>query len=489
VEDAPPDIIMKVSEHRVDLPGVIIEEEPYRSYPHGTLAGTIMGYVGQISQDELKQLGDRGYRGRDRIGKTGLEREFEEYLRGQDGVTQVEVDSLSRPRGTVGYTEPVGGATLVLTIDARVQQAAEDALRAQLASLATGKYRNARAGAAVAIDPRTGEILALASEPGYDPGWFVPKISEENWRRVSTGVSALFNRAVSGAYPPGSTFKPFTAMAALESGQVSLDERFLCTPSVSSRYYGKKCSVWSNGRTHGSQNLFQGMSNSCNIVFYELGRRLTADQMAAMAKAFGLSYPTGLRYNPPEAAGAVPDSAVREFMPGERLSYAIGQQVTVTPLQMAAAYGGIAMRGTIYTPHLVRQVVTPEGAVVADIKPEVARKADLSKKSWDFLHASLAEVTRTGTAAWAYRGFPIPAAGKTGTAQSPPGDPHGWFAGWAPASDPEIVVAVLIEQGGGGGTAAAPVARAIMEAYFGSRLAGNTQSGGQSADDDSLPVD
>jgi penicillin-binding protein 2 len=448
-----------------------------------------MGYVGQISQDELKQLGDRGYRGRDRIGKTGLEREFEEYLRGQDGVTQVEVDSLSRPRGTVGYTEPVGGATLVLTIDARVQQAAEDALRAQLASLATGKYRNARAGAAVAIDPRTGEILALASEPGYDPGWFVPKISEENWRRVSTGVSALFNRAVSGAYPPGSTFKPFTAMAALESGQVSLDERFLCTPSVSSRYYGKKCSVWSNGRTHGSQNLFQGMSNSCNIVFYELGRRLTADQMAAMAKAFGLSYPTGLRYNPPEAAGAVPDSAVREFMPGERLSYAIGQQVTVTPLQMAAAYGGIAMRGTIYTPHLVRQVVTPEGAVVADIKPEVARKADLSKKSWDFLHASLAEVTRTGTAAWAYRGFPIPAAGKTGTAQSPPGDPHGWFAGWAPASDPEIVVAVLIEQGGGGGTAAAPVARAIMEAYFGSRLAGNTQSGGQSADDDSLPVD
>lgn len=489
LEDAPPDIIMQVSEHRVDLPGVIIEEEPYRSYPHGTLAGTIMGYVGQISQDELKQFGARGYRGRDRIGKTGLEREFEEYLRGQDGVTQIEVDSLSRPRGTVGYTEPQGGATLVLTIDARVQQAAEEALRSQLALLAAGKYKNARAGAAVAIDPRTGEIMALASEPGYDPGWFVPKISEENWRRVSTGVSALFNRAVSGAYPPGSTFKPFTAMAALESGQVSLEEKFLCTPSVSSRYFGKKCSAWSSGRTHGSQNLSQGMANSCNVVFYELGRRLTADQMAAMAKAFGLSYPTGLRYTPPEATGAVPDSATREFMPGERLSYAIGQQVTVTPLQMAAAYGGIAMRGAIYTPHLVRQVVTPEGTVVADSRPNMARTAKLSKKTWDFLHSSLAEVTRTGTAAWAFSGFPIPAAGKTGTAQSPPGDSHAWFAGWAPASDPEIVVAVLIEQGGGGGTAAAPVARAIMEAYFGSRPAGTAQSGGRAADEDSFPLD
>ena len=306
---------------------------------------------------------------------------------------------------------------------------------------------------------------------------------------MSTGVSALFNRAVSGAYPPGSTFKPFTAMAALESGQVSLDERFLCTPSVSSRYFGKKCSAWSSGRTHGNQNLAQGMANSCNVVFYELGRRLTADQMAAMAKAFGLSYPTGLRYTPPESTGAVPDSATREFMPGERLSYAIGQQVTVTPLQMAAAYGGIAMRGSICTPHLVRQVVTPEGSVVAESEPELARSVDLSKKTWDFLHASLTEVTRTGTAAWAFSGFPIPTAGKTGTAQSPPGDSHAWFAGWAPASDPEIVVAVLIEQGGGGGTAAAPVARAIMEAYFGSKLAGAEQSGGQTADEDSFPLD
>lgn len=467
LEDAPPQIVLKVAEHRIDLPGIIIEEEPYRSYPHGMLAGPLIGYVGQISAEELKQLGALGYRGRDRIGKTGLEREFEEYLRGQDGVTEIEVDSLSRPRGTVGCTEPVGGATLVLTIDARVQQAAEEALRSQLQVLQAGKYKSARAGAAVAIDPRTGEVLALAAEPGYDPGWFVPRISEEQWRRVSTGASALFNRAVSGAYPPGSTFKPFTAMAALESGLVSLDEKFLCTPSASSRYFGMRCAAWSSGRAHGHQNLAQGMVNSCNVVFYELGRRLTADQMAAMAKAFGLSYPTGLRFTPPEAAGAAPDSAEREFMPGERLSYAIGQQITVTPLQMAAAYGGIAMRGPIYVPHLVRQILTPEGSVLDDMAPELARSANLSKKTWDFLHASLAEVTRTGTAAAGYAGFPVPVAGKTGTAQSPPGDSHAWFAGWAPASDPEIVVAVLIERGGGGGTSAVPVARAIMEAYFG----------------------
>ena len=163
-----------------------------------------------------------------------------------------------------------------------------------------------------------------------------------------------------------------------------------------------------------------------NVVFYELGRRLTADQMAAMAKAFGLS-PDWPALYPPESTGAVPDSATREFMPGERLSYAIGQQVTVTPLQMAAAYGGIAMRGSICTPHLVRQVVTPEGSVVAESEPELARSVDLSKKTWDFLHASLTEVTRTCTAAWAISGFPIPTAGKTGTAVAR--GLHAWFAG------------------------------------------------------------
>ncbi|MCR4426567.1 MAG: penicillin-binding protein 2 [Firmicutes bacterium] len=482
VEDASPELVVKVAERRVELPGVIIEEEPYRSYPMGLLAGPILGYVGQISAEELKELASDGYKGRDRIGKSGIEREFERYLRGQDGVTEVEIDSLARPVGTVGIKEPIEGSTVTLTVDARVQRAAEDALRAQLAAIrAEGRYRQAQAGAVVAIDPRSGEIIAMATEPGYDPGWFVPRISDERWRQLSSGVSGLFNRAVSGAYPPGSTFKPFTAVAAIEAGLVSLSEKFLCSPEVASRYYGKKCSVWDYGRSHGYQTLHEGIANSCNIVFYELGRRLSVDLMAQAAREFGFASPTGLKFLPREVAGSVPDSSSRSFTAGERLNYAIGQGITSTPLQMAVAYGGIAMKGTMYEPTLVRQV-SAGGEVTFTSTPKVARTVDLPESTWSFLHRSMVDTTRVGTAAAAFAGFPVTVAGKTGTAQAPPGDPHAWFAGWAPSSNPEIVVAVLVEQGGGGGSAAAPVARAVMEAYFGlgagfdgSRLAANPE--------------
>lgn len=479
VEDASVDIVVRVSEHRVELPGIIIEEEPYRSYPKGALAGPLLGYVGQISAEELKQLGNEGYRGRDRIGKSGLERAYERLLRGVDGETQVEVDSRSRRIGTIGSVEPVAGASLELTVDARIQEVAEKAIEDQLRKLkAEGKYTSASSGAAVAIDVRTGAVLAMASVPGYDPGLFVPRISEANWRVLNGSVSHLFNRAVSGAYPPGSVFKPFTAVAALQAGVVSLNEKFLCTPAAASQYTGKKCHVWAQGRSHGWQNLIEGMANSCNIVFYELGQRLTADQMASAARAFGLSYATGLNYVPAEATGAVPGSETRSFMPGERLSYAIGQQITATPLQMAVAYGGIATRGTVYVPYTVARATAADGTILEQATPMVSRQIDLPDSIWNYLHKSMGQVVTSGTAAWAYSGFPIPVAGKTGSAQAPPGDAHGWFAGWAPKDDPEIVVVVFIERGGGGGTAAAPVARKIMEAYFADDIAKMTTAAG-----------
>ncbi|MGI6146260.1 MAG: penicillin-binding protein 2 [Firmicutes bacterium] len=484
VEDASVEVVLRVSEHRVELPGIIIEEEPYRSYPKGDLAGQVIGYVGQINAEELKQLASAGYRARDRIGKTGLERAYEHLLKGVDGETQVEVDSLSRPRGTLGTVEPVAGASLELTIDAGLQQAAELAIEEQLRLLkAEGKYTSASAGAAVVLDARTGEVLALASEPGYDPGWFVPRISEERWRSLNSPVSALFNRAVSGAYPPGSVFKPFTAVAALQAGVVNLNERILCSPSVADDYTGKRCHVWSSGRSHGWQTLLEGMANSCNIVFYELGKRLTADQMANAARMFGFSRTTGLDLVPAEAAGVVPGSETRTFMPGERLSYAIGQQVTVTPLQLAVAYAGIATRGTLYAPYLVSRAVAADGEVLHQASPTVSARVELPDRVWNYLRDSLTQVVKAGTAARAYSGFPIPVAGKTGSAQAPPGDAHGWFVGWAPIDEPEIVVAVLIERGGAGGTAAAPVARRIMECYFADRIAemGEGANGGPGA--------
>lgn len=461
VEDASIEVVTRVEEQKINLPGVIVEEEPYRNYPLGATCGPIIGYVGQISSEELNELSDSGYKWRDRIGKTGIERTYESYLRGEDGQLIMEIDSRFRPMGTLGQEDPVNGAALTLTIDVDVQTATEKALSEQLVKIRNeGKYKEAYAGAAVVLNPNTGEVIALSTMPGYDPNLFSPKISQEDWDAINAPVSGLFNRAVSGAYPPGSVFKPITAAAALEAGVVNFTEKFSCT-SNTDRYFGKKCMS-----LHGSLNLLQGMSKSCNAVFYELGLRLTADKIADMSKKFGLSYITGIDLLPKESVGKVPDSSERRFTTGEVLNYAIGQQVSVTPLQMAVAYGGIATKGTMYKPFLVSKVQRADVEDEIVFEPEVTRTVELSDSTWNFLHESLRSVVTSGTAASAFKNFPISVAGKTGTAQAPPGDDHGWFIGWAPAENPEIVVAVMIERGGGGGANAAPVARTIMESYF-----------------------
>ncbi|MGE5587452.1 MAG: penicillin-binding protein 2 [Clostridia bacterium] len=474
--DADPAVVTAIGERRTDLPGVVIAEIPVRSYVHGDFASHLIGFIREIDSSELKSYRDKGYRPGDLIGKVGVERTFEEYLRGVDGGDQVEVNSLSQPIKVLGSLAPVPGNDVVLTIDEKVQAAAERALSEQLQELSKSpKTGRAKAGAVVAMDPRTGEILAMTSKPSYDPNMFVGGLSPEELAFLSSTPSPQPNRAISHAYPPGSAFKAVTTLAALERGKVTMDDRFECTGR--DRQSGKVCWTLERGRGHGVQDLVTGIANSCNIVFYELGRRVGIDDLAAYARMFGFGRPTGLQLSPGEASGLVPDRAWKRlnfkgydqiWYPTETLDVAIGQgALLTTPLQIANAYATIAAGGVMHVPMVARAVLTPDGKVIREFEPKVAGTVDISQESLDTLKQGLAKVVSEGTAAGAFQGFPVPAAGKTGTAQNPEGDSHGWFAGFAPLENPEIVVVVLVEHGTGGSLAAAPVARKVMEAYFG----------------------
>jgi penicillin-binding protein 2 len=474
--DASPATVTAIGERRTDLPGVVIEEIPVRSYVHGDFASHLIGFIREIDSAELKVYRDKGYRPGNLIGKVGVERTFEEHLRGTDGGDQVEVNSLSQPIKVLGSLAPVPGNDVVLTIDERVQAAAERALSEQLQALSKSpKTAQAKAGAVVAIDPRTGEVLAMASKPSYDPNMFVGGLSPEELAFLSSTPSPQPNRAMSHAYPPGSAFKVITTLAALERGKVTMNDRFECTGR--DRQSGKACWTIERGKAHGMQDLVTGIANSCNIVFYELGRRVGIDDLAAYARMLGLGQPTGIQLSPGDASGLVPDRAWKKlnfkgydqiWYPTETLDVAIGQgALLATPLQIASVYATIAAGGVIHVPMVARAVLTPDGEVVSEFRPRVAGVVEVSQESLATLKQGLAKVVSEGTAASAFQGFPVAAAGKTGTAQNPEGDSHGWFAGFAPVENPEIVVVVLVEHGTSGSLAAAPVARRVMEAYFG----------------------
>ncbi len=474
--DVDPRVVTTIGEQRTDLPGVVVGEMPVRNYVYGEFASHLLGYIREIDATELKVYRDKGYRPGDLIGKVGVERTFEEYLRGEDGGEQVEVNSLSQPIKVLGSLPPVPGDDVVLTIDQKVQAAAERALAEQLDALSKSpKTKNAKAGAVVAMDPRTGEILAMTSKPAYDPNMFVGELSPEDLKFLSSSPSPQPNRVTSHTYPPGSAFKVITTLAALERHKVTIDDRFVCTGRDPES--GKVCWIAERGRSHGKQDLVQGIANSCNIVFYELGRRVGIDNLAMYARVFGLGRPTGIALFPPDASGLVPDRTWKRlnfkgydqrWYPTETLDVAIGQgALLVTPIQVANVYATIAAGGAMHEPMVARAVLSPDGKVIREFPPRGVGNVNVSAESLDILKQGLAKVVSEGTGAAAFKGFPVPAGGKTGTAQTPTGDSHGWFAGFAPLDHPEIVVVVLVEHGTGGSLAAAPVARKVMEAYFG----------------------
>ncbi|NLN20198.1 MAG: penicillin-binding protein 2 [Firmicutes bacterium] len=472
--DVSPEVVIALEEQRIDLPGVLVEEEWTREYIYEDLASQTLGYLGAVDKEDLK----KGYRPTDLIGKTGLEKAYEEFLRGGDGQRRVEVNALSKPLRELSTIDPVPGHDLYLTLDLDLQMATEKAMRERLDLLNKSAPR-VGAGAVVVLDPRTGEILALVSHPGYDPNMFLSGERSRYYMQILANPHRpLLHRALLD-YPPGSVFKPFTGLAALDTGALKPDEEYNATG------YGKYGKMdWTlrarpRQQPAGRVTIVGALARSANDFFWNIALRPATggvDGIARMARAFGFGQPTGLRISPTERSGLIPDKEWKRrtyrqpWYEAETMDVAIGQGfVTATPLQIAVAYMGLANRGEIYRPYLVKRVMTPEGQVVLDVTPQLARRVKTDAANWEAVVEGLKAVTQwpNGTAASAFRTAPYDPAGKTGSAQTAAGQPaHAWFAGFAPADDPEIVVVVFVEFGEGGASAAAPIARQIMDAYF-----------------------
>ncbi|MDI3480491.1 MAG: penicillin-binding protein 2 [Tepidanaerobacteraceae bacterium] len=468
--------VSKIEERR--LPGVVIEVEPIRNYLYGNIGSHIYGYVGEINQQELKSLKDKGYRPGDLVGKMGLEKELEPYLKGKDGGQQVEVTSAGKPIKVLGEEPPVPGDTVYLTIDARLQQVAENALREQLIKLQTDKFHpfpNAKKGAVVVLNVKTGEVLAMVSIPDFDPNMFARGITQKEWQSIiNNPLRPMINTAISETYPPGSVFKMVTATAALEE-KVTTESEIIHCSGVYWTIAPKK--DWKPGG-HGNVNIVKALAQSCNIFFYEMGRRLGIDNIEKYAKMYGLGKLTGIEL-PAEKAGTVAGrdykSSVfkrpedKKWYPAETLDAAIGQGYhSYTPLQIADYVAAIANNGYWMKPHIIKSIVDADGNVVLEKKPEVAGKLNVSAKTFEIIKKGMKGVVSPGGTAYSvFAKFPIPLGGKTGTAQwNTSKTPHGWFVAFAPFDDPQIAISVFIEQAGSGGSTCGPVAKAILEEYF-----------------------
>jgi len=462
--------VVAIETHQLELPGVSIRVTPRRNYPYGPVLAHVLGYVGEASQADIDR--DQRYRAGDLIGKAGLEKSSEEYLRGINGGQQIEVDAVGRELRVLDEMAEVPGNTLVLSVDLDLQLAAETAL-------------GGRPGAIVALDPRNGETLAIVSQPAFDPNIFAHGIRAADWKALlEDRYHPLTNRAIQGEYPPGSTFKIVMATAALEEGVINPFTRIHCGGGVQFGNHYFRC--WKKGG-HGSTDVHEALVQSCDVFFYQVGQRLGIDAIAQYARSFGLGAPTGIGLQH-ERGGLIPDSAWKRrrfqepWYAGETLSASIGQgYITATPIQMAELIAATAV-GVHYRPRIVSRVETPEGEVMRSFGPEPAGQLPARKLTLDLVRKGLVEVVNSERGTGKKARLPeIAVAGKTGTSQvvklaeKPRKNEeipwerrdHAWFVAYAPAEDPTIAVAVLVEHaGGGGGAIAAPVANQVLQTFF-----------------------
>ena len=468
--DVGQDIVAKIEEMKAELPGVVVEVLPVRSYNHNKLGVHMFGYVSEISETELASLGNQGYRAGDLIGQSGLERRYDKQLKGTDGGSQVEVDVAGRMVQLLNKKDPIPGNNLVLTVDYRLQKAAEDALDEQLRYLQSQtSHKKAQAGAVVVLNPKTGEVLAMASRPAFDPNHFIGGISTKNWQAINENpFHPMDNRAIAGEYPPGSTFKIVTGVAALDLKKVTAEELIF-----DSGQHWLVPKVNAAGEALGWINFYQALSMSDNVYFYEMGNRLGIDALERYARLFGLGSFTGIDL-PGESDGLVANRAYKEkvfkedWYLAETFDAAIGQGFQLaTPLQMAVLMSEVANGGIRWRPHVVGKVLSAKGEVVSVTKPEEMGRVEISPATLKLVREGLRGVSEAGgTGAGVFANFPVAVAGKTGTAENPHGDDHGWFVAYGPFNDPRITVAVIIEQGGYGSTSAGPIARKILETAF-----------------------
>lgn len=455
-------VLSDIEEHRLDLPGVFYNIESKRYYPGGVKAPHLFGYLGEITSEELKTWKDKNYRSGDAIGKNGVELQTETYLRGKTGVMYVEVDVLGREvkhLTELGGESPQPGWNLYLTISANLQRYLESAME--------GKK-----GAAVVIDPNTGEILAMMSKPDYDPEVFSTPLTPEIWNElVNHEQRPLYNRACQSLYPPGSTYKLVLAAAGLETEQINLEEKIFCPGWY--RLGRRVFHCWKKGG-HGQVDFMTAVEQSCNVYFWHKCLEVGLDKWEEFSKYFQFGKPTGIDL-PNESAGLVPnteyfDKKYREegWSRGLVLNLAVGQgDLLTTPLQMANFAMILGNEGVAFKPHLVKEIQNPLTGEVISTKVDSIHIPGVSNRTYRLIKEGMNLVVNgvKGTAKAARR-RDMTVCGKTGTAQNPHGEDHAWFIGFAPMDNPEIAFCVLVENGGSGGAVAAPIARGILSTYF-----------------------
>ena len=462
--DVLPDVIAIIEEQKDAYPGVVIEVVPFRDYIYGEYAAHVFGYVSEISEEELERRKDEGYKTGYIVGKFGLERVYDKEVRGINGGDQVEVDVSGRPIQIIGRQAPIPGNDLVLTIDKHLQEVAERAVDEQLAAV------HAHAAAAVVMNPQTGEVLAMVSRPAFNPNLFAGGISTQNWSILNNNpYHPMDNKAITGEYPPGSTFKIVTGTAALAEHKVTPEEKIF---DAGQHWIIPKTNA--AGEALGWINFHEALVHSDNVYFYEMGNRLGVDALERYSRMFGLGARTGIDL-PYEAEGLVPNRKYKaanfddgEWYLSETFDAAIGQGFNlVTPLQAAMVMGEIAANGKRYQPHLVQRIVDVDGNTIRTFQPVLLSQLDVDPWVIRNVQEGLHDVTKIGTAARVFYGFPVDIAGKTGTAENSQGRDHGWFVGYGPYANPNVVVAVIVEQGGYGSVSAVPIGRKILEAAFG----------------------
>jgi len=455
-EDVPRSEVFCLAEEKVNLPGVNIEVQPKRHYLHNNFASHLLGHLGEIGPKELRALYGAGYKLGDIIGKSGVEKIYDDSLRGKSGGRQVEMDASGRQLRIISSVLPEEGNSIILTIDERIQKLCEDSL-------------NGKAGAICAINPANGEVLALVSKPDFDPNLFTERLTLTRTQELFTDPGfPMFDRVIQSQYAPGSLFKIITAIAGLEEGVITVDETLVCRGSLQIGNREFKC--WKE-KGHRRLDIIQAIAQSCDVFFYQLGLRVGGDKLAKYARLLGLAKEIGISL-PAEAKGLVPDSTWKKinfgepWYPGDTANMSIGQgYLEVSPIQMASLISTIANGGVIYEPFIVKKIIDGQGNVIKTSLPKVIVKPKISPETLSIVRRGLREAVLSGTSqVLKFKGLSV--AGKTGTAQNPHGEDHAWFICYAPEEDPIIALAVLVEHGGHGASAAAPLARQILNGIF-----------------------
>lgn len=463
-------MVTKIEEQRRYMPEVMLSVQPIRNYPYHELAVHALGYVGEVSSYEIEQGLFKNISQGSLVGKGGLEKTYDKYLRGEDGAFMEEVDVAGNVVKHYDSVQPIPGKNLKLTIDYELQKELEAFTDKHLAFLrSSGIAPGARAAAVVAIDPRNGAVRAMVSRPGYDPNWFVHGISSKNWNSINNDPNyPMNNKVITGEYPPGSTFKIVTGSAAFELKKVGLNE-----PIFDGGFHPMVPTMGNaGGEVLGWLTFIKALAMSDNVYFYELGYRVGIDNIEKYAHIFGFGERTGIDLEG-ESKGLVASKKVKreiwdeDWRLGDTFNAAIGQGFNLTtPIQLSAMLSIVANGGTKYQPYLVDSIINSDGSLFEKPKRAEGKHIDVSQQTIDYIRMGMSATTQEGGTASYFAGLPKPIAGKTGTAENSHGRDHGLFVAYGPVDDPELVVVCIVEQGGFGSVAAGPIVYKAFEEFF-----------------------